>query len=234
MNRLAHKAFIASITQTSGGLINNQAGKVTLDVSVLIDTVKAQLTSKGLGFVNAVPTPAGAHDIVLVNSPALGKMAVLIDDLNAAAYLLPFVAIILLAVGVALAANRRKAVMWLGIGVVAVTLLPVQAIYLGQFPFAKAALNLAEVPSSAAQAAYSIVFRNLVRADQLFAIVGLVFVLGAMVAGPSKWAVALRSGLSHGIDNIGPDWDFGPAGEWVLAHQSGMRAAGLILRCSGS
>jgi hypothetical protein len=38
----------------------------------------------------------------------------------------------------------------------------------------------------------------------------------------------VRAGLSHGIDNIGPDWDFGTFGEWVLAHRAGLRAAGPI------
>jgi hypothetical protein len=228
MNRLAHKAFIASITQRQGGVVNNQAGKITIDVSVLVDEIKTQLTSRGLGFVNAVPTPASSREIVLVDSPALAQAGAAIQVLNTSAIVLPFAAIGLLVLGVALAVDRRKAVLWLGIGIVAVTLLPVQAIYLGQYPFAQAALRIGQVPTAAAQAAYSIVFRNLIRADQLFAVLGIVFVLGAMVAGPSRWAIALRGGLTHGIDNVGPDWDFGPAGEWVLAHRSGMRAAGPI------
>ncbi|MDR3685507.1 MAG: hypothetical protein P4L93_00885 [Coriobacteriia bacterium] len=228
MNRLAHKAFIASVTQTSGGLVNNQAGKVTLDVSVLVDQIKAQLTSSGLGFVNAVPTPSSSREIVLIDSPALAQASAAIQFLNTSAYVLPFAALALLVLGVALAVNRRKAVLWLGIGVVAVTLLPVEAIYFGQFPFAQAALQYAQMPQAVASTAYAIVFRNLIHAEQMFAVVGVVFVIGAMLAGPSAWATALRGGLSHGIDNIGPDWDFGSFGEWVLAHRSGMRAAGLI------
>jgi hypothetical protein len=228
MNRLAHKAFIASITQRQGGVINNQAGKVTIDVSVLIDEIKAQLTSRGLGFVNAVPTPASSREIVLVDSPALAQAAAGIQLLNTSAYVLPFLSLALLALGVALAVDRRKAVLWLGIGVVVVTVLPIQAIYFGQFPFAQAAVKFAAMPTDVAQTAYNIVFRNLLRAERLFAAVGIVFVLGAMVAGPSKWATALRAGLSHGIDNIGPDWDFGTFGEWVLAHRAGMRAAAPI------
>jgi hypothetical protein len=228
MNRLAHKAFIAAVTERSGGVVNNQAGKVTIDVSVLVDEIKSQLTSRGLGFVNAVPTPASSRDIVLIDSPALAQASAGIQFLNTSAYALPFAALALLVLGVVLAVNRRKAVLWLGIGVVAVTLLPVEAIYFGQFPFAQAALQYAQMPQAVASTAYTIVFRNLIHAEQMFAIVGIVFVIGAMVAGPSAWAVALRGGLSHGIDNIGLDWDFGPAGEWVLAHRSGMRAAGLI------
>jgi hypothetical protein len=229
MNRLAHKAFIASITQTSGGLVSNQNGVVSLDSGVLVDQVKAELTTRGLGFVNNFPTPANMRQITLINSPALGQLATTIQMLNAAAYVLPFLALALLAGGVALAANRRKAVLWMGAGIVMATLLPLEFVYLGQYPFANAAYRLGQMPSDAAQNAYNIIFRNLIAANQLIAVIGVVFVLGAMVAGPSKWATALRGGLTHGIDNIGPDWDFGTAGEWIYAHRSGMRSTGIIV-----
>jgi len=84
------------------------------------------------------------------------------------------------------------------------------------------------MPAPAAQATYTLVFRNLVSAQQLFAVVGLVFVVGAILAGPNRFATSLRNGFKHGLASIGPDWDFGPAGEWIFVHQSGMRVAGII------
>jgi hypothetical protein len=50
-----------------------------------------------------------------------------------------------------------------------------------------------------------------------------------VLAGPSKWATSLRSGFQHGLSNIGPDWDFGVAGQWVFDHRSGVQATGVIL-----
>lgn len=229
MNRLAHKAFIASIAQTQGQLVNNQNGKITLDVSVLADQMKQTLSDRGLTFVNNISIPAAGQQIVLIDSPALGQFATLIQWMSASAYVLPLLALLLLGGGVAIAANRRKAVLWLGIGIIIVTMLPLQAIYFGQIPFAKAAYALGQMPNTAAQHAYTIVFRNLVKAEQLAAILGLVLVIGATVAGPGAWAVALRQGLQKGINNVGPDWDFGPAGEWVYLHASGMRTAGVIV-----
>ena len=192
------------------------------------------LMSRATNDLNAVRMTVGPAIMYSANTAVLFVVAIVLMmsiDLRLTLFALiplPFVSIALLALGIALATDRRKAVLWMGIGTIAVTLLPVQAIYLGQYPFAQAALNLGQVPAPAAQAAYTILFRSLVRADQIFAFVGLVFMFGAMVAGPSSWATALRGGLSHGIDNIGPTWDFGPAGEWVLAHRKGMRAAGPI------
>jgi hypothetical protein len=228
MNRLAHKAFIASITQTSGGTITNQDGKVTLEVGMLIDEVKAELTKSGLGFVNSIPIPATDQKVTLVDSPELGRYSALIRILEEEAYLLPALAVILLAAGVALAPNRRKAVFWMGFGMIVVTVLPLQAVYLGRFPFAKAALELGDMPSTAAQHAYNIVFRELVNANQIGAFVGLVFLLGAIAVGPGKWAAALRSAVKKALDEAWPNRGFGLVGQWIDGHRTGIRAAGAI------
>jgi hypothetical protein len=229
MNRIAHKAFIASITQTSGQVINNQNGKIILDTSVLSTEIKKVLSDRGLTFVNNINLPVAKQQIVLYDSPALAQFGVLIRWMNTMAYVLPILTLLLLGGGVAVAANRRKAVLWMGIGIVVVTVLPLQAIYFGQIPFANAVYNLAQVPTAAAQNAYNIVFRNFVQAEKIAAVFGLVFVIGAILAGPSSWAVALRRGLQKGLNNVGPDWDFGPVGEWIYAHASGVRTTGIVI-----
>jgi hypothetical protein len=227
--RLTHKAFIAAISDKSTGVVTKQGGTVTLDVSALITEVKKALTDKGLGFINNIPIPVSQQQITIVDSPALAQLGYMIQLMNAMAWVLPLFAIALLGGGVALAANRRKAVLWMGIGIILLTVIPVQAIYLGQIPFAKAALELAKMPTDAAQSAYTIIFRYLVTANQIASFIGLVFVIGAILAGPSKWATSLRNGFRHGLNNIGPDWDFGVAGQWIHDHESGMRTTGILL-----
>lgn len=229
MNRFAHKAFIASITQTSGGTVSNQDGKVALDTGMLIDEVKAEMTKKGLGFVNAVPIPVTDQTVTLIDSPELGRFSALIKILEDDAFILPVMAVALLAAGVALAPNRRKAVLWMGVGMVGVTALPLQVIYLGRFPFAKAALELGDMPSAAAQNAYNIVFRDLVNTDQMGAFVGLLFLAGAIAVGPSKWASAIRRGIKNGLDEMWPDRGFGQVGQWIGDHRTGIRTAGPVV-----
>jgi hypothetical protein len=228
MNRVAHKAFIVAITDKSTGAVQKQGGTITLDVGILVDQIKQSLADNGMGFAKNINIPISKQQITLYDSPAIAQLGSAIQLMNTMAYILPLLALALLAGGVALAANRQKAVLWMGVGIAAFTIIPVQAIYLGQSAFVKAALELGQMPNEAAQAAYGIVFRNLIKADQLFTIIGLVFVIAAVVAGPSKWATAVRGGFQHGLANIGPDWDFGVAGEWVYDHQSGMRIAGMI------
>ena len=218
-----------AISDKSTGVITKQGGTVTLDVSALVTEIKQALSDKGLGFVNNINIPISQQQITIVDSPALAQLGYMIQLMNAMAWVLPLLAIAMLGGGIAIAANRRKAVLWMGIGIVVLTVIPVQAIYLGEIPFANAALQLAKMPSDAAQAAYSILFRYLITANHLASVLGLVFVVGAIFAGPSKWATSLRDGFRHGLNNIGPDWDFGVAGQWIHDHESGMRTTGILL-----
>jgi len=226
--RLTHKAFIAAVSDKSTGVITKQGGVVTLDVTLLVDEIKQALVDKGLGFVQNINLPISTSQVTLVDSQTLADFALAVQALNAMALVLPFLALALLSGGVAVAANRRKAVLWMGVGILTLTIIPVQALYLGQIPFTQAMLELANMPSAAATAAYDIIFVNLIRANQLASVIGLVFVIGAIFAGPSAWATALRNGLRHGLTNIGPDWDFGVVGEWIHKHESGMRTTGII------
>jgi len=228
MNRYGHKAFIVAITDKSSGAVQNQGGAVTLDTTILVNQIKATLSSKGLGFVNNINIPIKSQQIVLFDSPGIAKLGSAIQAMNTMAFVLPFLALALLAGGVAVAVDRRRAVLWTGVGITLAMVVPLEAIYFAQSPFVDAAFKLGGMPAPAAQAAYTIVFRNLVSAQQLFAVVGLLFVVGALLAGPSRFATSLRGGFQHGLASIGPDWDFGTFGEWVLAHQSGMRSAGII------
>ena len=170
--RLSHKAFIVAISDKQSGAITKSGGTVTLDISVLVDQVKVALTDKGLGFVNSINLPIASEQITLVDSQALADLSTAIRLMNTMAWVLPVLAIALLAGGVAVAANRRKAVMWMGIGIIALTVIPVQAIYLGQVPFSRMALELANMPSAAAQAAYGIIFANLIKANQFVSVGG--------------------------------------------------------------
>jgi hypothetical protein len=229
MNRIGHKAFIVAISDRQGGAITKSGGTVTLDVGVLVDKIKAALVDRGLGFVGNINVPVKNEQITLFQSSTLEQLGWAVKAMNTSALLLPLFALAALIGGVFLAVDRRKAILWLGGGLVLVTVLPLEGIYLAQAPFTDAVYKLGGMPSAAAIAAYQIVFRNLITAERFFAFVGLVIWVAALIAGPSKWATSLRGGFQHGLANIGPDWDFGGFGQWVFDHRTGVRGAGFVL-----
>jgi len=86
----------------------------------------------------------------------------------------------------------------------------------------------AGLPSSAAQSVYDIVFAQLIASEQVLIVFGLVIFAGAILAGPAKWAVAMREGLSGGLSGVASHLELGRFGEWVSARKRGLRVAGII------
>jgi hypothetical protein len=228
-NRVGHKAIVTALTPGQIGSLSSSGGKVTLDIGILVDNIKAKLVESGLSIIQNVPTSAAqGRQIVLFDSPYLAQAQRAFAAMGVFALLLPLLAIGVLAGAIALAVDRRKAVLWTGIGVVAATLLPLEALYLGQaMAVTQITSAVDQLPADVANVFFTTILRYLVLAEQFLIVIGLIMIVAAVVAGPAKWAVALRRGLSHGLSNIGAGWDFGPFGEWVLANKPLLRGVGL-------
>lgn len=228
-NEISHKALVAAVTGKSSGAVQVQAGTITLDLGVLVDQLVARLQSRGFGFAANLPTGAVNRTLTLYHSDTLAQASSLVDAIQRTALILPIVGLILAAGAVALAANRRVALLWLGWSLLVWTLLPLQAIYIGQSYFGQQLNSLAGIPTDAAQNAYGIVFAQLVATEQLFVAVSVIVIVAAMLAGPSRWATALRGGLSGGISGVSSHLELGRFGEWVGARMQGLRAVGYVL-----
>jgi hypothetical protein len=230
-NRIGHASIIRAFTPATKGAFTSSGGKVTLDIGVLVDAIKAKLVSAGLTIVQNVPTSlAQGREIVLFESPYLAAAQNALIYMGLAALLLPLLTLLLLGGAIALAVDRRKAVLWAGIGLVVAMLLPFSALYLSQFWIVNQVTQAASgMPAEVANVFFETILRYLVAAQQFILVVGLVMIAAAVIAGPAGWAVKLREGVSHGMSNIGGGWDFGPFGEWVLANKPLLRGAGLTV-----
>ncbi len=230
-NKIGQKALITVGTPGSKGALASNNGKVTLDIGLLVDEIKARLVSSGLSFLANVPTSAvQGRQIVLFESPYLALLQQTLLVMGLLAIALPVAAVIALAAAIALAVDRRKAVLWTGTGLVVAMLLPLGSLYLGQFVVVnQLATAVSSLPPDVANSVFNILLRYLVLAQQFVIVVGLIMIVAAVVAGPARWAIALRDSVSHGLSRLGENWDFGPFGEWVLANKPLLRGAGLIL-----
>lgn len=227
INRRGHEALITAITGREGAL-SIERGTFTLDTGELVDMVRASLEERGLGFVSRIPTGPLDRQVVLYQSDSIAAAGPILDAVQSTAMLLPILAIALAIAAFALAADRRRVALWLGAGTAIGAVLPLQALYLGQYAAVRQVASLTAIPSEAAQSAVDIIFRGLVTADQTLAAFGLVVWFGAILAGPARWAVALRSGMSGGITGASSHLELGLFGEWVAGHKQGMRVAGFI------
>jgi hypothetical protein len=228
INRVSHKALITAITGREGAL-SIQAGTFTLDTGLLADKVKAALSDKGLGFVNRIPTSALDRQIVLYQSDALAAAGPIIDMVQKLAFIIPVLGILLVGGAFGLAVNRQKVALWLGIMLTVFAVLPLQILYLGQYTAVSRIEQSSGIPAAAVQNAFSIIFRDLATADRTLAFLGIVVLIGAVLAGPARWAVAMRAGMSGGLAQASSHLELGRFGEWVAAHKSGLRMTGFLL-----
>ena len=227
VNRASHKALVAAVTGKDSGIVGVQAGTVTLDVQALTDELKSRLVASGLGFVANLPTSSLGQQVVLFKSPALARLTTTFDLFTKLALWLPFLGLAFAAGAVALAVDRRKALLWLGGALAVAAMLPLQGLYLGQTYIVGQLYQLGSVSTPAAQAAFDIIFRDLVAANQAVIVLGVVVWLGAFLAGPARWAVALRTGLAGGLSGVASHLELGRFGEWVRANKNPLRAAGI-------
>jgi hypothetical protein len=212
VNRLAHSAVVTVLTGRQGQVLKSSGTTVTIDLGALLSAAKQQLVAEGMTFVSRVPDVSIKYE--LVDSTKLPTVRTYTRILDSAGTWLPFAAIAILIAGVLAAPNRRRGLLT---GVVMLGL--AAALMLGGLALART-YYLDHLPSSvrspaAAAAVVDAILRYLIAALQTLLVVAAVFVVGTLLAGPSRPAHALRRLVNRGLDAAGRG--LAHAGSWVSA-----------------
>ena len=230
VNRVAHEQVVKVLEGNAGGAVSAQGNQITLNLGPIIALVKDRLVAQGFSLAQNIP--AIDKTFVLVQSGSITKMQRVYDLLNTLGAWLPFVALAFLAAGVALARDRRRALMKGSLGVVAamVTLGVLLAIarlwYVGATP-----------GNVLTEAAAGDVFDTLVRflrtGLRATAVLFLLVALAAFLTGPSTGAVRTRRFFEGGIGSMrgsaeSAGWNTGRVGSWTFAHKRALRIAAVI------
>ena len=222
--RLGHEQMNAVLSGNASA-VTIAGDEVRLDLAPFITVAKQQLAAAGLTAVNRVPD---VHPTIAVGDAAtLVQAKSAYNTLDKVATWLPWITLILLAAGVYLARNHRRALVTTGFGfatgmvVLAVALFVVRSILISNVPSRSAA---------PAGAAYDLVVRFLRDGVRTAFVVGLLLALGAFLAGPSTTAVRIRGALSRFVGwlrrgGAKAGLKTGPVGGWVHAHLTALRIA---------
>jgi hypothetical protein len=236
VNRLAHEQVVTLLEGNEGGAVSAQGDTITLNLGPIIQQVKERLVAEGFTIAERIPTID--RSFVLVQSEGITKAQGFYRLLNTLGTWLPFIAIAMLALGVFLARDRRRALLRGSLGVVAsmivlgLALAIARAMYLDAVP--------PEVlPEPAAATVFDTLVRFLRTSLRATAVLGLVVALGAFMTGPAPGAVRARRFVEDGVGSLrggaeAAGWNTGPVGAWTFAHKRGLRvailiAAGLVL-----
>lgn len=230
VNRAAHEQVVVLLEGRQGGVVSAQGDTVTLNLAPIIDRVKQRLVDQGFGLASNIPTVQ--KSFVLVRSEGITRAQGLYRLANTLGTWLPVTAFVAFAIGVALARDRRKALMRGALGVAAAMLVLGVGLTIARTWYVGSRPTDLLSDQGAGDVFDTVVafLRTGVRATEVLA---LLVALGAFVAGPSRLAVRTRSVVRTQVGALRGEaekagWQSGRVGVWVFAHRRALQAATVV------
>jgi len=225
LNTAIHTQLVKALSGQGSKAISIQNGYVTLSLGPVIDAAKQRLAARGLTIVNKLPPINPTYP--LFSAKYLVKAQTGYRVLNNLKIVLPIAALLLLAAGVYVARNHRRALVAAGLGlatsmfVLAALLLIFRGIYLNSVPNSK-------LPADAAAALFDTLVRFIRDGLRTLLVIGLVVAAAAFLTGSSVSAVRTRAAFSSGLRWLRERAELvglrtGPVGQWTYAHRRALR-----------
>lgn len=230
VNATAQQGLIRLLEGNNSGPVSLQGDQVVLDVSDVIDLVKARLVQRGVTILQNVPIPAIETQIVLLDAPQLRQARTIYAFANPVApWLLVGVAALYLA-GFLLARRRARAGVVIGVGLLVNALLLSFVLTVGRQLFIN---ELATTDFAGASAVFfDTLATYLERGWQVLALLGLVLIVGSWFAGRTAPAVATRELVGTGLERAGGSDAMRPVsgvGAWVGANVRWLRVVAVAI-----
>ncbi|MEU2747533.1 hypothetical protein ABZ613_14805 [Streptomyces collinus] len=197
-NRRAHSALDKALTGQADSTVRLENNEVVIDLGPIVADVKNRLVDAG--FSPAARIPAVHTDFVVFASEDVGKVKTYVRVLQILGGWLPVIALLIAAVGVYVAFNRRYALIGAALAVF------VAMLVLGIGLTVARDVYLDHLPPGTSQAAAGSVYDALVKflraGVRALAAVALFTAAGAFLAGPSRVAVLTRTGCRRSIAGL--------------------------------
>jgi hypothetical protein len=230
-NRTAHAGLVKVLSGQGNGTFTVVNGEVVLSLGPLVTQVKQDLVARGLTIADKIP--AVNPTFPLFEAPNLAKAQQGYRLITTLRWVLPFLALALLAAGIWVARRHRRALLGAALGlsasmlVLAIALAIARAIYLNSVP-------PTVLPPDAAAVLYDTLIGFVREGLRVLLVIGLVVAAGAFLAGPSSAAVATRRGVGSGIGWLRARGDraglhAGPVSGWTFAHKRLLRVAAVAV-----
>lgn len=236
-NRIAHQGLVRVLSGQGGGAVSVVNNKVVLSLGPLIAQVKQYLVAHGLSIASKIPAVNATFP--LFEAPNLAKAQQGYRLITTLKWVLPFLALALMALGIWVARGHRRALIGAALGlsasmlVLGIALTIARSIYLNSVP-------QSVLPPDAAAVLYDTLVRFIRQGLRLLFVVGLViaavaFLVGFLV-GPSATAVRGRNAVKSGIGWLRAQGKrsrarvrTGPVGTWTGEHKTLLRVAAIVI-----
>ncbi|MBB5871823.1 hypothetical protein F4553_005202 [Allocatelliglobosispora scoriae] len=195
-NRVAHQQLANLLTDTDTDLVTSQNGDVVIDLGTVLAAVQGTLVSNGVGLAAKIPPVSIPYTVAHIDRlPQIQQSVSAFKKITA---ILPIVALLLLGLAVWLAPNHRR-----GLVVGLCCTLVVLVLMLGAFRYARGEVAGKVANPQAGEVVYNSVLAVLIAAVQTVAVVALLGIVWALLAGPSRPATAFRRNVNRLLDAVG-------------------------------
>jgi hypothetical protein len=198
-NRVAHEELVATLTGTQDGAIQVDEGTVSVNIAPFVQVVKDRLVDRGFEVAERIPDVQASF--VVLQSADLARAQSLFAVLDTLGTVFPFIVLAVLAGGVLLAPDRRRALVGAGLGLAAAMVLLGAALALLRAGYLSA-VPTDLLPRDAAETIFDTLVRFLRTGLRGVLLLGLVVAAAAYLGGPSRSAVGTRAVLARGMAAI--------------------------------
>jgi len=231
VNRAAHAQMVRLLSGEQGGAVTAQGDTVTLNLGPIIAQVKAALVAQGFSLADKIPTVN--KTFVLVQSSSVTHAQGAYKLLEKLGVWLPIIALALLIGGVALARDRRRALLLGGLGLAAAMIVLGMALAIARTWYVNETPGNVLTPE-AAGSVFDTLVRFLRSSLRAVGVLGLVLAFTAFIIGPSSAAVSTRRGFTQGIGSLrgsaeAAGWQTGRVGTWTYTHRRALRLTAAVL-----
>ena len=198
--RTSQTQVIAALEgESTSALAISDTGELGIQLGPIIAEVKTQLIDRGFGLAQNIPEID--RTIVVAQSDALVQARTGYQLLNVLGFVLPFVSLGLIALGVLVARRRARALIWGGLALAAAMALLSAGIAVGRILFTNA-VSPAYLPTDMSTALYDAVvpFMNVTALS--VGLVGFTVAVVAYLAGPFHGATVLRRATVRTADRL--------------------------------
>lgn len=225
-NRVAHTQVDAVLTGEGDGVVATDEGVVQVDLGEVVSRVQQRLEDRGFGLASNIPDVDAT--VTLVESDELSRVQDAVRWLDRAATALPLVILLLVGLAVAVAPDRRRALVWAIAGIALAVLLVGLTVAAARSWYVDSGNT--RLPPDAAESVIRTLLSPLRESFRAALLVGLTVLLVLLLAGPSAPAVRIRAlagragsavaGLASGVGR--------PSGleAWVAANKAVLQVAG--------
>jgi hypothetical protein len=224
VNTRAQQGLVRVLKGDTSGAVSVQGDQVVLDVSDVIDQVKARLVARGLTVVQNVPIPDTDKQIVLLDAPQLERAQTIYAFANPLARWLIVVVAALYLAALLLARRRPRMTVTIGVVLAANALLVAFCLSVGRQLFIDKLAASDFGPASAVF--YDTLLTYLERGWKVLLWLSLILVVAGWFTGPNATGTAVRSAVSGGLQTVGAalaDGPVGGTGRWAAANARWLR-----------